>query len=188
LLAQNIPDWTHEQNVAALAEAVRLANSFGLTGIHEARTPAAILPAYQQLDREGRLTAHAIADMETPRGLRDRSFDADSLDLLSKQYNSGHLHTRFAKIFLDGVPTASRTAVMIEPYQLDADFPEPTNGSLLVDPEALREDLTPPAMARFALPSTQSRRCAKPTARAACAMSWPTRGSSTPTICRALQL
>jgi len=136
-----IPDWTHEQNVASLAKAVELANSFGLTGIHEARTPPHISPAYQQLDREGRLTAYAITDLQTPRGRREESIDVAPLIELSEQFKSEHVHTRFAKIFLDGVPTASRTAVMIEPYLATEEFPETTRGHLLVPQEVLTEDL-----------------------------------------------
>ena len=136
-----IPDWTHEQNVASLAKAVELANSFGLTGIHEARTPPHISAAYQQLDQEGHLTAHAITDLQTPRGQRERSFDVAPLIKISEQYASEHVHTRFAKIFLDGVPTASRTAVMIEPYLTTEEHPEASRGHLLVSQDVLTQDL-----------------------------------------------
>jgi len=141
LLAQHIPDWTHEQNLAALAEAVRLANSFGLTGIHEARTPPEVSSAYQQLDEEGRLTAYAITDLQTPRGQRSEPFDVVALVEASEKYQSEHVRTRFAKIFLDGVPTASRTAVMLDPYLPDESYPEAANGIPLVEPQALVQDL-----------------------------------------------
>ena len=136
-----IPDWTHEQNVASLAKAVELANAFGLTGIHEARTPPRISHAYQQLDQEGRLTAYAITDLQTPRGQREQSFDVTSLVDISERYASEHVHTRFAKVFLDGVPTASRTAVMIDPYLTSEDYPEATRGHLLVPQDVLTQDL-----------------------------------------------
>ena len=136
-----IPDWTHEQNVASLAKAVELANSFGLTGIHEARTPPEISRAYKDLDEQGRLTAHAITGLQTPRGQRDRSFDVAPLIEISERYASKHVHTRFAKIFLDGVPTSARTAVMIEPYLTIKEYPEATRGHLLVPQDVLTEDL-----------------------------------------------
>jgi predicted amidohydrolase YtcJ len=137
-----IPAWTHEQNVASLAKAVELANMFGLTGIHEARTPPDISAAYQQLDREGRLTAHAITNLQTPRGRREETFDVAPLVEISEQYRSEHVHTRFAKIFLDGVPTASHTAVMLEPYLTTEESPEATRGHLLIPQDVLTEDLT----------------------------------------------
>jgi predicted amidohydrolase YtcJ len=51
------------------------------------------------------------------------------------------VHTKFAKIFLDGVPTASRTAVMLDPYQVDAQMPEAISGTPLVSQDALVADL-----------------------------------------------
>lgn len=136
-----IPEWTHEQNVASLAKAVELANSFGLTGIHEARTPPHISRAYQQLDQDGRLTAHAITDLQTPRGQRHQTFDVAPLVEISEQFRSEHVHTRFAKMFLDGVPTASQTAVMLEPYLVTEESPEATRGHLLIPEDVLTEDL-----------------------------------------------
>lgn len=136
-----IPAWTHEQNIASLAKAVELANFFGLTGIHEARTPPHISRAYQQLDSEGRLTAHAITALQTPRGQRVETFDVAPLVGISEQFHSEHVHTRFAKMFLDGVPTASQTAVMIEPYLITEGSPEATRGHLLVPQDVLAEDL-----------------------------------------------
>jgi predicted amidohydrolase YtcJ len=136
-----IPEWTHDQNVASLAKAVELANSFGLTGINEARTPPHISRAYQQLDQERRLTAYAITDLQTPRGQRDQSLDVEPLVEISEEYKSDHVHTRFAKIFLDGVPTASRTAYMIDPYLTTEDYPEATRGQLLVSQDVLTQDL-----------------------------------------------
>lgn len=137
-----IPDWTHKQNVASIAKAVELANSFGLTGIHEARTPPHISRAYKDLDQEGRLTAYAVTDLQTPRGHREASFDVAPLIEISQQNKSKHVLTRFAKIFLDGVPTASRTAVMIEPYLTTEEYPEATRGHLLVSEGVLAQDLT----------------------------------------------
>ena len=140
-VARHIPAWTAEQNMAALAEAVRLANSYGLTGIHEARTPPEVSAAYQRLDETGRLTAYAITNLQTPRGQRDEPFDTGALEEISERYRSEHVYTRFAKIFLDGVPTASRTAVMLAPYQRDAQHPQNVVSTPLVAPAALTRDL-----------------------------------------------
>lgn len=136
-----IPDWTHEQNVAAIARAVELANAYGLTGIHEARTPPHVAPAYRQLDEEGRLMAHTVINMQTPRGQRDEPFDIAPLLEVAEANASTHVHTRFAKMFIDGVPTASRTAVMIEPYLTSEEFPELTRGHPLIPQGVLSQDL-----------------------------------------------
>ncbi|MCZ6827981.1 MAG: amidohydrolase [Gammaproteobacteria bacterium] len=136
-----IPQWTHEQNVAALTEAVKRANAFGITGILEARTPPSVSPAYATLDQQGLLTTYAITALQTPRGKRDTAMDVAPLIEISERYSSEHVHTRFAKIFLDGVPTASRSAVMLEPYLVNEEFSEPTTGMLMVAPEVLAEDI-----------------------------------------------
>ncbi len=140
-ISQNVPELTLRQNIAALAEAIKQANAFGLTGVNEARTPPTLSPAYQQLDKEGRLTAHVVTFLQTPRGKRDEPFDISPLEKISTEFRSEHVHTKFAKIFLDGVPTASRSAVMVEPYLVNEAFPETTTGVLLISPEALTQDL-----------------------------------------------
>jgi len=141
IVEKAIPDLTHEQNVAAIAEAVRLANSFGLTGIHEARTPPEVSRAYQQLDQEGRLTAYAITNMQTPRGQRSESFDVTELEAVAEKYASTHVYTKFAKFFLDGVPTVSRSGYMLELYLINEEYPEATHGDLLIEQDALTTDL-----------------------------------------------
>jgi predicted amidohydrolase YtcJ len=136
-----IPALTHEQNMASIAKAVELANSFGLTGINEARTPPAVAPAYKALDEQGGLTAHAVINMQTPRGQRQTPFDIEPLLEVARANESTHVHTRFAKFFLDGVPTASRTGLMIDPYLTSDEFPEETRGHSLIPADVLVEDL-----------------------------------------------
>lgn len=136
-----IPELTHEQNVASIAKAVELANSYGLTGIHEARTPPHVAPAYKALDQQGGLTAHAIINMQTPRGQRDAAFDIEPLLEVARTSESQHVHTRFAKFFLDGIPTVSRTGLMIDPYLTSEEFPEVTRGHSLIPEDVLAEDL-----------------------------------------------
>ena len=141
IIEKAIPDMTHAQNMAASAEAVRLANFFGLTGIHEARTPPEVSSAYQQLDQEGRLTAYAITNMQTPRGQRSEPFDVTELEAVAEKYASTHVYTKSAKFFLDGVPTVSRSGLMLEPYVVNDEYPEATRGGLLVAEDALTADL-----------------------------------------------
>ncbi|NOX94622.1 MAG: amidohydrolase [Alphaproteobacteria bacterium] len=141
VIEQYLPEWTLEQNVASLDAAVSHANSYGITGVNEARTPPEISLAYQQLDKQGLLSAYAITYLQTPRGRRDKPFDIGPMQVISEKYSSEHVYTKFAKMFLDGVPTASRTAVMMQPYLTDNEFPEVTTGNLLIEPEVLFQDL-----------------------------------------------
>jgi len=135
------PEWTVAQYRAAIAEAVGEANRFGLTGVDEARVQAPMLEAYGQLDAAGDLSLHVTANLQTPRTYRDYPLDIAGLEALRDRYRSDHVDTRYIKIFLDGVPTASRTAYMLADYLADEEHPEPTRGFLLVNPETLKQDL-----------------------------------------------
>ena len=53
------------------------------------------------------------------------------------EYGSENLKTRAIKFFLDGVPTASRSALMVAPYTTDAQHPEATLGMQMIATEEL---------------------------------------------------
>ncbi|MFT6287385.1 MAG: putative amidohydrolase YtcJ [Alcanivorax sp.] len=137
-----IPESTHAQNMAAISKALQLANSFGITGIAEARTPVPALAAYVALAQAGKLTAHTITYQQTPIGQRNKPMDVAPLVALAEGASASNLHSRFAKFFLDGVPTASRSAVMVEPYLTNEDYPESTTGTLMIEPSILTADLS----------------------------------------------
>ncbi len=140
-ISDAMPAWTHEQNVAGIAKAVELANGFGLTGMLEARTPLEVLPAYVDVDKAGGMTIHAVTDLQTPRGERLAPMDIAPLISASEANASPNVHSRFAKFFLDGVPTMSRSAVMLAPYTLNEQFPESTTGTLMIPVDILEADL-----------------------------------------------
>ncbi|MEM1156167.1 MAG: amidohydrolase, partial [Pseudomonadota bacterium] len=133
--------WTVDQYRAAIAAAVQQANRFGLTGFNEARVQAAMLEAYGLLDEAGDLTVHVTANLQTPRAYRDTPLDMESFIALRDKYQSPHVNSGYVKIFLDGVPTASRTALLLADYTTDADHPEPTRGFILVDADTLKQDM-----------------------------------------------
>jgi len=135
------PGWTAAQYRSALAEALRQANRYGLTGVNEARAIPEVLEAYRQLDAAGELTAHLVANLQTPREVRNYPLDIDGIVAARDKFQSAHLHTDFVKIFLDGVPTASRTALMLDDYVVDEEHPQHTRGLLMVEADTLRRDL-----------------------------------------------
>lgn len=135
------PQWTVPQYRAAVAEAISQANHYGLTGVNEARAESPVLEAYRQLDQAGQLTTHLVANHQTPREYRDYPLDVEAIVAARDGYRSAHLHTDFVKIFLDGVPTASRSALMVHDYLTDEQHPQPTKGMLMVDPQVLAADL-----------------------------------------------
>ena len=135
------PDWTVAEYKLAIAEAVRQANSFGLTGVNEARALPPMLEAYAQIDKEQALTVHVTANLQTPRSYRETPLDVHDFEVQRDKYRTEHVDTRYIKIFLDGVPTASRTAFMLENYLTQNDLEEPARGYLLVDANTLKQDM-----------------------------------------------
>jgi len=140
-VAAIIPERSIEEYTVILRSALKLANSFGLTATNEARTPTRVLQAYHQLEKNQELTAHVTTSLQTPFGLKNQDFDLQSLVDLRERYQSEHVNPGFVKIFSDGVPTASRSAFMLENYTMDEDHPHPTRGSTHLSPEELYNTL-----------------------------------------------
>ncbi len=142
LFRSALPAWTAEQHVAAVREANRLANSYGITAVKDAGAYEDYLAAYGAVDRAGALTMHVAACLRTPSGSRTTPLDYTDLEARRDRYRSTHVHTEFVKIFLDGVPTAARTAAMLAPYLPDAVHQPGYAGDLLVAPALLAQDVT----------------------------------------------
>jgi len=136
-VAAIVPERSVEEYEVVLSSALKLANSFGLTATNEARTPTRVLQAYHQLEQNQELTAHVTTSLQTPFGLKNQEFDLQSLIDLRERYQSEHVNPGFVKIFSDGVPTASRSAFMLEDYTTDEGHPHPTRGNTHLSPEEL---------------------------------------------------
>jgi predicted amidohydrolase YtcJ len=141
----HLPPPTAAEQQRAVREAVRIAHSFGFTGMKDAYTFAAEARAYQAVDQEGQLglwVATCLAASETPNETygSDAPIDVERLIRLSDEVSSTHVMTRFAKIILDGVPTPARTAAMLKPYLPD-DKGVVSSGMLHVAPQLLNQDL-----------------------------------------------
>jgi len=141
LLDDVVEPWSDEQHVEAAAYAAKLANSFGMTGLKDAGAfqPAAM--AFSQVAARGLLTVHAATCIRTPYGARTEPLDYAEIEAVSDRFASNDVHTRFVKLFLDGVPTPARTAAMIHPYQTDAVHTEAVKGDLHIDPQLLMQDV-----------------------------------------------
>tara|TARA_R110002110_G_scaffold406421_1_gene626572 strand:- start:427394 stop:429178 length:1785 start_codon:yes stop_codon:yes gene_type:complete len=135
------PSYTVAQYKAAITEALKQANSFGLTGVNEARVPPVALQAYAELDAEKKLDARVTVNLQTPREYRDYPLDIAEYVALRERYSMQRVDAGFVKFFLDGVPTASRTAYMLDDYLTDHQHPDATRGFLLIAPAVLTQDL-----------------------------------------------
>lgn len=135
------PDWSEAQYRAGVLEMVRIANGYGITGVTDADATEPLLHAYRETDRAGALSLYVAASISTPYGHRDTPLDIDAVEALRDRYASARVDTRFAKIYLDGVPTSARTAAMWEPYRPHPDFPDGFCGHLHVEEEVLAKDI-----------------------------------------------
>ena len=142
LLLDQVPAPAPEQYDRAARELQRLLPAYGITGFKIARATDAVAEALYRLDRESGLKMHVSLALHTPKGLRSEPLDIEQLQKKRYRFTSGHIVADSVKIFLDGVPTASRTAKMIAPYTPDADFEGGHTGELLLEPELLAADIT----------------------------------------------
>jgi predicted amidohydrolase YtcJ len=141
LFRKSLPAWSEDQHVAAVREANRLESAFGITAVKDAGAYEEYLAAYDAVDRAGELSLHVAACLRTPSGSRTEPLDYAALEARRDRYRSRHVDTRFVKIFLDGVPTAARTAAMLAPYMPDSVHDAGFNGELLVAAPLLARDL-----------------------------------------------
>jgi predicted amidohydrolase YtcJ len=108
-----------------LRNAVREANKWGLTGVHDMGVSSAVVATYEQAAQAGELTLRAYVLMSGDsaslawafnRGPRSAQFD-------------GHLWVRSIKLYGDGA-LGSRGAALLDPYADD----EKNNGLLVMQP------------------------------------------------------
>lgn len=138
LLSSAQPKLTAEQLQAAAKEAVRSANRFGVTGIKDASAEHSEAAAFLALDQSEVLTAHiALSLLNNDHSERGTLPDVAIYEEMRDRYRSKHINSSAIKIFLDGVPTASRTAAMLAPYIPQHGEEEPNYGELHVQPEEL---------------------------------------------------
>ncbi len=132
-----------QPTAAQLAQAVgHMAGYFhalGLTGFKEPMAFAPELTAYAEADRAGRLRLHTGAHLTRFSPFSSDWVPLEALQALRREFRSPHLHTGFAKLFLDGVPIA-RTAAFCAPYPGQAG-PHDPEAMLLIAPDRLAEEL-----------------------------------------------
>lgn len=133
--------WTPEQYEQAAAKSVELAHSFGITGLKATAIGDFELAAFKSLADAGKLSAHVAGAIVTPYGHREAPLDIDELKSKRAQYKAPNFNTNFVKIFMDGVPTAARTAAMLAPYTPAEEGGEQTSGQLHISAEMLETDL-----------------------------------------------
>ena len=113
LVTRHIPSATQNDYVEGLRRTLKLANSFGITAVHDASASLEELRAYKTLDERGELTLRVVAATK----INPDKAEAQIPELLKLRslYNTPRLQASAAKIFADGV-LESHTAFLLEPY------------------------------------------------------------------------
>ena len=135
-----IPKWNDDQTQKGAIKAIQIAHQFGVTGMKDASTSEQTMSAYKSLDQSGNFNIHMAVSISTPYGHRVKQLDYDKIDALREKYKSANVHTSFVKLYIDGVPTASRTAAMLAPYTAE-EGKDPISGMLHIEPDLLTADL-----------------------------------------------
>ena len=142
LVNQVVPAWDEASYQAGAQYAVDSANAFGITAFKDASATEAEVAGFYNLDRQGVLSAHVATCLFAADEDSKNKLDINYFTSLRDQYKSAHLLTDFVKVFLDGVPTVSRTAAMLAPYVPEHEGAEDNFGALHLSPEELAKGLT----------------------------------------------
>lgn len=137
-----LPALSQERYEAGAQYAVNQANSFGITGFKDASASEPEVIAFYNLEQKKKLTAHVATCLYESVGDNKNALNIDKFVMLREKYKTEHVLTNFVKIFLDGVPTASRTAAMLAPYVPAKEGDEDNYGSLHLSPEVLTAVVT----------------------------------------------
>ncbi len=137
LVRSNAPSSTFEEQKAALTWAMDKLLSYGITSYTDAGVSSQSAQAYAELADEGTLK------QRVRMCLRGRS-GGEGIIASRENYARERLFPDCVKLGLDGVPTDSHTAAMLEPYAgtTTADNDAWRLGFLLIQPEQLNQLVT----------------------------------------------
>ena len=113
-----IHPYTLTQQAAGIAAVSDIANRYGVTAFGDALVPEMAMHAYKLAYEAVELNIHAVLYQQSygHGGEPEPLESVATYDERAIEYGSENLKTRAIKFFLDGVPTASRSALMVAPY------------------------------------------------------------------------
>lgn len=116
LVQDHVPQLSQAEKREIAKHAVRLFNSFGVTGFVHAVTSESTIKTFKELDDDDELRAWVATCIATDSILAsDHDGIGDALIAKRGAYRSKHIAVDFVKYFMDGVPGA-RTAAFFEPF------------------------------------------------------------------------
>ncbi len=140
LVEKLVPEPSDEAKRAALTLSTNQMLSFGITSFTDATIRRNNMPTFAAMARDGLLRQRVRGCIVWTPG------DTEGEQLIADRalYAASRFKPDCVKIFMDGVPTESHTAAMIEPYKGIQSPNTPPKGLLLIPPAILN-----PAVARF---------------------------------------
>ena len=118
LVSQRVPRPSEAEIKAAIVRAIALANSFGITSVHDANIAEALMGPYLALDREHALNARVTLAAQVNLMLPDVGAvpaEVERIERLRQQYRGARLEITAAKLAADGALEA-QTAALLDPY------------------------------------------------------------------------
>lgn len=115
LLGDTVPDWNEAQYQRGLQVAMQIANSYGITAFKSAAASQEVLQAMHSAASNDSATLQLAAAIDMREQLK-QNFDIQAIIETRDKYQVQGVDLRYVKFFLDGVPTSSRTAAMLENY------------------------------------------------------------------------
>jgi len=140
-MGETLPERSAQEYLAAAQYVVGVANRFGITGMKGASATDQQIGGFIALDNAGGMTAYYAGSLQTPYGHRQQPLDVSELESRRDAQASPHVDTRYIKLFMDGVPTASRTAAMLAPYLPETPDTATTSGTLHISEDVLTADV-----------------------------------------------
>lgn len=142
-LAKVIPEYVDDQYRHAAKKGVLKLNSLGVTGFKDATASVKVIKAYHKLDSSKELNAWVSSCYDLPRAMRQSPLNITPIVATIEKYNTSQVNTRCVKYYLDGVPTAARSAAMLAPYlQNTRGHGKKGSGTLLRNPKIFVQELT----------------------------------------------
>ena len=130
LVERVIPALPHDEMINAALDAVKESNRFGITALHDAGEPRAVLDVFEELAKANNFSLRVYAMIGDDSAAIEHYFARGPQSAL---YDS-HLWIRTIKLYADGA-LGSRGAALLDPY---ADDPKNV-GLLKSTPEHLRD-------------------------------------------------
>lgn len=118
LVVRRVPPPNEADLRAAILRSIALANSWGITSVHDANVSEPMLAAYLALAKDDALSARVSAAVGANLMMTDASAipaEVARIERLREQYRGTRLRVTAAKLGVDGALEA-RTAALLEPY------------------------------------------------------------------------